>query len=396
MAVLTALVAPEFFAGADVMWMLVAAVVALLAVPGLALFYGGMARVGKSSRMMVLSSVALMVIGIVWATLGRGLVFGAPLIPGLVGNPVPAGAPVSVFGALAADGFCVVSAVVAVAIIGAAVASRVRVRGWVVFVAAWMIMVFLPVLYWILNEDDGWAAGMRVADLAGGAFVQVSAAAAALALLLVLGVARPAASGVAANRSMLFAGAALIWVGWIGLNVAAEGVFDDMTGLILANTLVAPAAGMLGWILADKLSTGRITKAGPASGAVSGLVAIAPGCASFDPGWGIALGLLAGAVCAFATLAGRRRGYTGSFRIVAIHLVAGVTGMLYIGIFGSEVGFIYNGNPAQSIAQAATVLAVGVYSFAVSWLIVLVIRKTMGLSTPSFVAALAHEPERVE
>jgi ammonium transporter, Amt family len=140
------------------------------------------------------------------------------------------------------------------------------------------------------------------------------------------------------------------------------------------NTLVAPVAGIVGWLLAEALSTGRVSRSAPAEGLVAGLVAIAPACGSFAPGWAVALGLLSGAVCAFTVLASRRRGHVGRFVVPDIHLVAAMVGMLSIGVFGDAVGFIYNGNPAQSIAQVSVIVVVAGYSFAVTallgWLLV--------------------------
>ncbi|MEO7007444.1 MAG: hypothetical protein ABI275_10660, partial [Terrimesophilobacter sp.] len=360
------------------MTVLVATVLSLGTIPGLALFYGRV--VGAPIRIAALSLAGLVVAAVVWVAYGHGVVFDVPLVDGLVGNP--AGRSGSSFGSgsFVTSAFGVASAFVAVSVVASAVAGRMRMGRWLLFAALWISVVFLPVSYWILNENDGWAAGMLVADLGGGAFVHIVAGAAALALLVVLNRKRPGARQSANRlpqhrwRGASLLGALLLWLGWLGLNVAAEGVVDDVTGLIVLNTLVAPLAGVIGWVLAEVLSTGRVSPSAPAEGLVAGLVAIAPACGSFAPGGAIALGLLSGAVCAFTVLASRRRGYPVRFVVPGIHLVGATVGMLSIGVFGDTVGFIYNGNPAQSIAQISTIVVVAGYSFAATtiagWLLV--------------------------
>lgn len=370
--------------------MVLASASALLAIPGLVLFYRGIARTGGVARALTLALAGAAIVPILWLIYGHGLVFGAPLVFGLVGNPGQRIVLGDIPGAdsLAVIAFVVMSAVMAVTILAVAVADRMSLVGWLIFTAVWLSVVVFPVMYWVLNETGGWASGMGVADLAGGSFVHICAGTSALALLLVFGEHRrqsPAPSPFVdpplARRRMGATpiGAVLVLIGWLGLNISSEGTVDEMTRLIALNTIAAAATGMIGWIVAEKLSTSRVSRTAPAAGAFSGLVAIAPGCASFAPGWASALGLLAGATCAFAVLASRRRRRAVSFTVVAIHAVAGLTGMLYIGIFGAEVGFIYNGNPAQSIAQVSTVVGVGVYSFAVSWVLGFVIHKSLGL-----------------
>jgi Ammonia permease len=359
--------------------MVLASALALLAIPGLVLFYRGRAA-GGFARTMTLSLAGAAIVPVLWLLYGHGLVFGAPLVSGLLGDPGRRIVIGDIPGAdsLAVIAFVIASAVVAVTILAVAVADRVTLLGWLVFTAAWLSVVLFPILYWVLNETDGWASGMGVADLAGGSFVHISAGTSALALLLVFAGRRGQLPDPAqlvdsrpASRRLWTTpvGALLVLIGWLGLNISSEGTVDELTWLIALNTLAAAAAGACGWIVAEKLSTSTLSRTAASTGAIAGLVAIAPGCASFAPGWASAVGLLAGASCAFAVLASRRRRRGVSFRVVNIHVVAGLVGMLYIGIFAREVGFIYNGNPAQSIAQVSTVVGVGVYSFAVSWVL---------------------------
>jgi ammonium transporter, Amt family len=361
------------------MAVLLATVLALATIPGLALFYGGI--VGAPVRMAAFSFAGLVVAAAVWFAYGRGLVFNVPLLDGLMGNPLGRSGPLFGLDPVTTSAFGVASAFVAVSVVGSAVAGRMRMGGWLVFAVLWISLVFLPVSYWVLNEGDGWAAGMLVADLGGGAYVHIVAGAAALALLVVLGkqqlgwlqpgVQRRGIRPLWPGASLV--GALLLCAGWLGLNVAAEGVIDDVSARIVVNSLAAPLSGVVGWLLAEALSTGTVSRSAAAEGMVAGLVAIAPACGSFAPGWAVALGLLSGAVCAFTVLASRRRGRAGRFIVPDIHLVGATIGMLSIGVFGDSVGFIYNGNPAQSIAQISVIVVVAGYSFAVTallgWLI---------------------------
>ncbi|WP_346231382.1 hypothetical protein [Parafrigoribacterium mesophilum] len=345
--------------------MLLATVLALATIPGLALFYGGV--VGAPARIASRSVAGLAVAALVWFGYGHALVFGVPLIDGVVGNPLGPDGPSFGANPFTTSMFGVASAFVAVSVLGSALGGRMRMRGWLLFAALWTSVVFYPISYWVLNESDGWAAGMLVADLGGGAFVHIAAGAAALALLIVFGRRSSHIHRLWPGASLV--GALLLWIGWLGFNIAAEGVVDDVTGLIVLNSLVAPIAGTVGWLLAEALSTGRVSRSAPGEGLVAGLVAIAPACGSFAPGWAVALGLLSGAACAFTVLAARRRGYGSRFIVPAIHLIAAVVGLLSIGVFGDAVGFIYNGNPAQTIAQVSVIVVVAGYSFAVTWVL---------------------------
>jgi Amt family ammonium transporter len=173
-------------------------------------------------------------------------------------------------------------------------------------------------------------------------------------------------------------GAALLWFGWFGFNSGSEAAVDGVAAIAWINTLVAPSAAILGWLIVERIKDGKPTSIGAASGAVAGLVAITPACNILTPGWAIVLGILAGAVCALAIDLKFKLGFDDSLDVVGIHLVGGLLGTLYIGIFGSGIGLIDTGSFKQLSVQAIAGFGIGIYSFGLAWIIGTVIQRTMG------------------
>jgi ammonium transporter, Amt family len=340
---------------------------------------------------LILGGLAVTII--IWVAYGNGAVFGDPLVPGLLGDPGDSlglasmlgvdsgGALAPDLGGLANAGFQLCLALVAVTVIAATVQARVRFAAWLIFVGAWVSLVYLPVAYWVFNPN-GWAMALGVTDLAGGTVVQIGAGAAALALLLRSG--KRAAVGETAHTGdgdpLLLLGVGLLWMGWLGMTAGSEAAVDGTAALIWVNTMVAPAAGILAWLIEQRLQRETATPLGAACGAVSGLVAITPACGILSPLWAMVLGLIAGAVCSAATRMGRRSGFGESFAVVGIHLVGGLLGVLFIGVAGSAIGFIYNGSLASLVAQVAAAFGVAGYSFAMALLLAFVLEKTVGFS----------------
>jgi len=269
-----------------------------------------------------------------------------------------------------------------------------------VFAGVWATLVYFPVASWVFNftaggksnlgfnwgehgySDGGWSVwGLGVNDFAGGTAVHINAGAAGLALALVLGKRIGFKKGMAAahNVPLTLLGAALLWFGWFGFNAGSEGAVDGVSALAWINTLAAPAAATLGWLIVEKIKDGKPTSIGAASGAVAGLVAITPACNILAPGWGILLGLIVGAVCALAIELKFKLGFDDSLDVVGIHLVGGIVGTLYIGFFGTGIGLVdSHGNPYQLIAQFIGAFGVAIYSFVMAFAIGWVIEKTMG------------------
>jgi len=375
------------------LWLLVAAALVLLMTPGVAFFYGGMVRAKSVISMMMMSFGAMGLVGVLWVIYGYGLAFGTPLIPGIVGNPfdgsIGLGSLINIgkdgamdpdLNGLAFAGFQATFAIITVALISGAIADRAKFGAWLVFAGVWVTVVYFPVAFMVFNLAEGWAPVWGVNDFAGGTAVHINAGAAALALALVLGKRVGFSKGMSKphNVPLTLLGAALLWFGWFGFNSGSEAAVDGVAAIAWINTLVAPAAAILGWLVIEKIKDGKPTSIGAASGAVAGLVAITPACNILTPGWAIVLGIIAGAVCALAIDLKFKLGFDDSLDVVGIHLVGGFIGTLYIGIFGSGIGLIDTGSGLQLWKQFAAAAVVAIYSFVMAFIIGWIIQKTMG------------------
>jgi Amt family ammonium transporter len=391
------------------LWLMVAAALVLIMTPGVAFFYGGMVKAKSVVSMMMMSFGAMGLVGVLWVIYGYSMSFSSGtdwLIPHVLANPfadfllhkeisfkggTAVGSMTTDIHGLAFAGFQATFAIITVALISGAIADRAKFGPWMVFAGVWATLVYFPVASWVFNftvgkgpfgySDGGWSVyGLGVNDFAGGTAVHINAGAAGLALALVLGKRVGFAKGMTKphNVPLTLLGAALLWFGWFGFNAGSEGAADGISALAWINTLVAPAAGILGWLIVEKFKDGKPTSIGAASGAVAGLVAITPACNILTPGWAIVLGILVGVVCAFAIDLKFKLGFDDSLDVVGIHLVGGLVGTLYIGIFGSGIGLIESGSFRQLGAQAIGAFGVMIYSFVLAFIIGWVIQKTMG------------------
>lgn len=369
------------------LWILVAAALVLLMTPALGLFYGGMTRSTGVVNMMLMSFSAAAITAVVWVLWGYSLSAGQPAIAGLIGNPFSDFGLVNTAPADLLDvGFAGAFAMIAVAIISGAIADRSRFGAWLVFVPVWVSVVYAPVAFWV------WGGGMLSAegvlggffgeaiDFAGGAVIHTNAGVAALVLALKLGQRhnfhdRPQPH----NTPLVMLGAALLWFGWFGFNAGAATTVEQ-AGLIWVNTLAAPAAAMLGWVLVEKVRGSRPSSVGVASGLVAGLVAITPACANIAPWAALLLGALAGAAAAWAVGLKWKLGYDDSLDVVGVHLVAGLIGTLALGFIalpGEETagGLFYDGGFALLISQLVACAVVILFSAAATWVIATVVDK---------------------
>lgn len=378
-------------------WLLVSSAIVLLMTPGLALFYGGLNRAKGVLNMIMMSFSAIGLVSILWLFYGFSAAFGTDQ-GGVIGDLGQylgtktfmaetdlwgeTGIPLYVFMA-----FQMMFAVITVALISGAISDRAKFSGWLLFVVGWASLVYFPVAHWV------WGGGfigaeLGALDFAGGTAVHINAGAAALALVLVLGrrLGWPRETMKPHNVPMVALGAGLLWFGWFGFNAGSELTADLTTGLAFVNTQVATAAAVLGWLLVEKARDGRPTLVGASSGAIAGLVAITPACAFITPWAAVLLGLVAGAVCALAVSLKYRLGFDDSLDVVGVHFVGGWIGCLWIGLFGtssvsslvSDEGLFYGGGVAQLGVQALSALIVTGYSFAVAFVLALVLEKTIG------------------
>lgn len=372
--------------------LLVSAALVLLMTPGVAFFYGGLVRAKSVISMMMLSLGAMGLVGVLWVLVGYSMAFGEPLIPGWLGNPFADFGLQSFLGmdetgamnpdmeSLAFVAFQAAFAILAIALISGSIADRARFGGWMVFVGFFAVLVYFPVAYWVFNLEDGWGPLMGVNDFAGGTAIHINAGAAALALALVLGKRIGFAKGAHKPHSLplVLLGATLLWFGWFGFNAGSAATVDGVAALAFINTIAAPVAGILGWLLVEKLKGDKPSSIGAASGAISGLVAITPGCNVMTPMWALVVGLIAGALCAWAVELKFRWGYDDSLDVVGIHLIGGLFGTLAIGIVGQGIGLLDSGSWHQFGIQALASVVVLVYSFVMAWLIGWGVEKTIG------------------
>ncbi|MET3768121.1 Amt family ammonium transporter [Marisediminicola sp. UYEF4] len=392
-------------------FLLICAALVLLMTPGLAFFYGGLVKAKSVISMMMMSFGALGLIGVLWVLYGYAITFANGGTEGFLGIDgflgvdtanlglnglleTPEGAA---FPPIAFAAFQATFAIITVALISGAIADRAKFGAWMIFAGIWATVVYFPVASWVFNftldpetlafTDGGWITygmqevfGVGAIDFAGGTAVHINAGAAALALALVLGKRVGFAKGahVPHNPPFVLLGAGLLWFGWFGFNAGSELAADGTAALAFLNTIAAPAAALLAWLVVEKVRDGKPTSVGAASGAVAGLVAITPACASIHPIWAILLGFIAGAVCALAIDLKFKLGFDDSLDVVGIHLVGGLIGTLYLGFFANGTGLFMGGDGTQLLVQAIAAFSVMAFSFTLAFVIGLVIEKTIG------------------
>ena len=384
---------PADFNAGDTAWVLAASALVMLMTPGVAFFYGGLARVKSVLNMIMMSLACLAVVSVLWVLVGYSLAFGQDAGAGLIGNLDHIGLDGtidSVTGTvptLAFVAFQLMFAIITPALISGAIADRAKFSAWVFFVAVWSLVVYAPIAHWVFyfhDGDGGWIADrLKAIDFAGGTAVHMNAGAAALALAVILGkrVGWPKNEAKPHNIPFIVLGAALLWFGFnAGSAVGANG----LASVAFLNTQVATAAAIIGWLLVERLRGVPMSAVGASAGAIAGLVAITPACASVSPLGALAVGVIAGALCSLAVSLKYRLGFDDSLDVVAVHFVGGLAGALLIGFFataavtGGVDGLLYGGGLEQLGKQAIAAAAVGSYSFVLTYIIGKAIDATVG------------------
>ena len=395
---------PEINTG-DTAWLLMSAALVLLMTPGLAFFYGGMVRAKSVLNMMMMSFIAIGIVSILWVLYGYSVAFGD------TGNGIWGGLGQiglgELIGQAASNGgyypipalvfamFQLMFAIITVALISGAIADRTRFLGWGIFVAIWVTLVYFPVAHWVFDfgstelggDDAGWLANLGVLDFAGGTAVHINAGAAGLALAIVLGkrVGWPKTQMKPHSLPLVLLGSGLLYFGWFGFNAGSALGANQTAAIAFTNTMLATAAGIVGWSILEKIRDGHPTSLGAASGAVAGLVAITPACAFIVPYAAIGLGLVAGILCALAVGLKFRFRIDDSLDVVGVHLVGGLVGSLALGFiattksgYSAVDGLFYGGGFDLLGKQAIGSFSVLAYSFLVTLVIGLVLKKTIG------------------
>ena len=378
----------EFDSG-NTAWVLTSAALVLFMTPGLAFFYGGMVRSKNVLGMLMQNFFSMGLVSVLWALVGFSIAFGDG--GGWIGNFDFAGLKDMGDAALTLPGytdslaltipplvFCayqMMFAVITPALITGAIADRVRFAGWALFLALWLVLVYSPVAHWVFSPE-GWLFQRGALDFAGGTVVHINAGIAALAVVLVIGKRRgwPREAMPPHSLPLTLLGTGILWFGWFGFNAGSALGAGALAGQALINTHLAAAAGMLGWLFAERLKEGKATTLGAASGAVAGLVAITP-CAGFVGGVApMIIGFVAGVGCLLAIQLKFKFGYDDSLDVVGVHLVGGVIGSILLGFFCdtkvNSAGFdgVFFGGGAdllmdQLVAVGATIAFSGILSF---------------------------------
>ena len=382
-------------------WVLTSTALVLFMTPGLAFFYGGMVRAKNVLGMLMQNFFSMGLVSVLWAVVGFSLAFGDgggwigdfdfvglkglgaadAALPGYVGD-FGLTIPVIVF-----VGYQMMFAVITPALITGATADRLKFAGYAVFLGLWLLIVYAPVAHWVFSPT-GWLFKRGALDFAGGTVVHINAGVAALAVVLVVGKRRgwPRDAMPPHSLPLTLLGTGILWFGWFGFNAGSALGANNLAGQALINTHLAAAAGMLGWVLAERIKTGHATTLGAASGAVAGLVAVTPG-AGFVGGLApIAIGAIAGVFCFLAVSLKYRFGYDDSLDVVGVHLVGGILGSLLLAFFadlrinslGAD-GVFNGGGSALLVDQLVAVGATLVFSFVVSYVLAKLVDVTIGL-----------------
>ena len=384
-------------------FMLVATLLVLMmTTPALALFYGGMTKSKSVLNMMMMSYISMGIVGIIYVLWGWSESFS----DGFSGDGNLFANPFTLFGLrdVPTDQYIFVMfqltfAVITAALISGAIADRVKLSAWVVFLPLWVTLSYFPLAHMVFG---GGLIGKTIGaqDYAGGTAVHINAGMAGLVLALIIGrrVGWPRDPARPHNLTLTMLGAGLLWVGWYGFNVgsivltpesladpaALSAQFFSETGRTFANTTIATMAAMLAWLLMERVMHGKATSLGAASGIVAGLVAITPACGAVDLVGAIAIGAVAGAACAYAVGLKFRFKLDDSLDVVGVHLVGGIIGTLMIGLFSTSAGaggidgLFYGGGFASLGDQALGALVAILWSGFFTAIIGFAIKYTMG------------------
>lgn len=384
--------------------MLASAALVLFMTPGLAIFYGGMVRAKSALNMMMMSFAAIGVTTIIWVLYGYSLTFGTSQ-GGFIGNLSHIGLSNTLDQVVGAEGhqiptlafamFQLTFAIITVALLSGAIADRAKYGSWVLFVAAWVTFVYIPVAHWAFASQSGsggWIIDkLGALDFAGGTVVEINSGAAALALAIVLGKRdgfrrdpmRPH------NMPLVLLGAGMLWFGWFGFNAGSALSAGSLAATAMINTQIASAAAAMSWITFEKFRDGKATTLGVASGAIAGAVVITPACGYVNPMGALILGLIAGVASSYAVSRKYKFGYDDSLDVVGVHGVSGIVGMIGIGLFATATvnatgkeGLFINGSPDLLIKQLIAIVAVAAFSFCTTWIIATVITRTIGFRVP--------------
>ncbi|NLI90974.1 MAG: ammonium transporter [Peptococcaceae bacterium] len=377
------------FTSGDIAFMLVCTGLVFLMTPGLAFFYGGLVKKRHVLSIMMQSIAALGIVTLIWVIIGYSLAFGPDVGSiiggldhallkgvGLEGRSEGAAIPHLLFMV-----FQLMFAILTPALMTGATAERLRFPAYVLLIGLWSLIVYAPVAHWVWG--GGWLSQLGALDFAGGTVVHISSGFSGLIAAMVIGkrLNRSTDPTIPHNIPYVILGGGLLWFGWFGFNAGSELAADGTAVIAFVTTHIAASAGLLGWVLIEKLHHGKPTVLGAVSGAVAGLVAITPACAFVTPAASIIIGLISGAVCYFAVaILKEKLGYDDALDAFGIHGIGGTWGALATGIFSTTAvnslgadGLFYSGSFHQVAVQGIAVLATYAYAGIATFVILKVI-----------------------
>ncbi|MEB5476780.1 ammonium transporter [Acinetobacter pollinis] len=382
----------------DTAWVLIStALVLLMTIPGIALFYGGMVRKKNVLGIMAHSLMATALVSVVWVAVGYSLAFDA-------GNAFIGGFSKAMLSGIGLDTlqgtipevlfviFQMTFAIITVAIISGSVAERMKFGAFVAFTTLWILIVYAPIAHWVWG--GGWLAADGALDFAGGTVVHINSGVAGLVAAYMLGkrVGFGKESMAPHNLTLTVIGAGLLWVGWFGFNGGSALGANGGAAYALVTTQVAAAAAALSWSLIEKLIRGKTSVLGIASGGVAGLVVITPAAGYVTVGGSLIMGLLGGVICFWGTTALKRfLKADDSLDAFGLHAVGGIAGAILTGVFASS--FIMGDKAPTNLlhqvwVQSQGVLATLAYSAICTFIILKIIDVVIGIRVP-------HDDERM-
>ena len=377
----------------DTAWILIStALVLLMTIPGLALFYAGMVRKKNVLSTMAHSFVAAAVVSITWVAVGYSLAFGEGnafignldkmMLSGIGTDALSGSIPEILFVI-----FQMTFAIITVAIISGSIAERMKFGAFVAFIAIWSIVVYAPITHWVWG--GGWLGNDGALDFAGGTVVHINSGVAGLVAAYMLGkrMGLGRESMAPHNLTLTVLGASLLWVGWFGFNGGSALGANGSAGYALIVTQVAAAAATLSWLVTEKIVRGKASVLGGASGAVAGLVVITPAAGFVTVGGALAMGLIGGVVCFWGITALKRMlKADDSLDAFGLHGVGGIVGAILTAFFASEfiMGDAVPANlMSQLWVQIEGVLATVAYSAILTFIILKVLDLSIGIRVAS-------------
>jgi Amt family ammonium transporter len=377
----------------DTAWVMAAtALVLMMTIPGLALFYAGMVRKKNVLATMAQSLVAVLIVSVLWAIVGYSLVFGGDgpaigtfsrvFLNGIgmeTTHPLAKTIPEALFMI-----YQMTFAIITVALVSGAVADRMRFSAFVWFCVLWFLFVYVPIAHWVWG--GGFLGSAGVLDFAGGLVVHLNCGVAGLVAAIVLGTRRGYGSENLApfNLALAVIGTGMLWVGWFGFNGGSALSSGSRAAMAIVVTHLAACAGALAWMFLEWWTRGKPSVLGMISGAIAGLGTITPASGFVMPMHGLIIGVIAGAVCFWAcTWLKLKLGYDDSLDVFGVHGVGGITGTLLTGVFAvaavsattdaAGVSGLLEGNPGQVLTQAYGVAVTIVWCGAVTFVLLKII-----------------------